>query len=303
MSRKLSEVIYWPMSAAVHEVAMESMNNRALLEVEAVQQGGRIEDIHGQAVKNYPWDSSLINGAANFLEKIGQPVKGVGADLGSGTGSGACVVSKYPAVTQVYAVECSEMFVKDVMPIVFEHLNAQTEKIQRVVGDFDRMQVEDGSLDFLVEIGSYHHSDDLARSARESWRVLKPGGVIIALDRAWQDDTSRQYLEELLDKPLNVPLKRKYGLPEDQPFTRRDWGEHEYTFGDWEKAFGDVGFSSIAFYQTHPTFPGANFILTKLPALSMSYQLAARRYRKLKSQRLPIYGWAAQQAVFVFIKP
>jgi SAM-dependent methyltransferase len=299
---QLRDPLYWPMTQIIHTKAMESMDNRAKVEMGEVKGGVDIADVHGQAVKNYPTFERLIGGAADFLNWIGRPLQGRGADLGSGTGVGACITAKMPRVSEVYAVECSELFVTDVMPEVFNKFSGPVEKIQRVVGDFNALHVADESLDFLVEIDSYHHSEDLALSARESFRVLKPGGVVIAVDRGWPDHVPQAELDAKLDKEFNPNLKRKYGIPENARFTRRDWGEHEYTFRQWESVFQENGFESIAFIQRRPYIRGSNFLLTRIPSLKISYWLASRFYRKEQGGRFPIYGWAPQQVVFIFIK-
>jgi SAM-dependent methyltransferase len=299
---QLREPLYWPMTPIIHTKAMESMDNRAEVEMSEVQGGIDIADVHGQAVKNYPVFEHLITGAAGFLNRIGRPLKGRGADLGSGTGVGACIAANLADVEEVLAVECSELFVTRIMPAVFAKFNAPDEKIQRVVGDFNALHVEDESLDFLVEIDSYHHSEDLDLSARESWRVLKPGGVVVAVDRGWPDHRTQAELDAELDKEFNPRLKRKYGIPEHVRFTRRDWGEHEYTLKQWETVFQRSGFETLAFIQRRPHIRGTNFLLTRIPSLPISYRIASYLYRPGRGGRFTIYGWAPQQVVFVFIK-
>jgi SAM-dependent methyltransferase len=299
---RLREPLYWPMSPIIHTEAMERMDNRAQVEMNEVSGGIDIADVHGQAVKHYPTFERLMLGAAGFLKQIGRPLHGRGADLGSGTGVGACIAAKLPGVDEVYAVECSELFVKDVMPAVFDKFACPGQKIQRVVGDFNALHLEDESLDFLVEIDSYHHSEDLALSARESWRVLKPGGMVMAIDRAWPDHYQQAELDAMFDREFSPTLKRKYGIPEQVPFTRRDWGEHEYTLKQWEQVFGQNGFEAITFLQRRAYIRGANFVLTKLPSLQLSYWWAGKKYRPAPARRFPIYGWAPQQVLFLFIK-
>ena len=147
-----------------------------------------------------------------FLNKIGRPVHGVTADLGSGTGVGACILSNYPSVQEIYAIEYSENHVKHVMPETFQYFHASCEKIQRVVGDFNHIQLPDESLDLLLEINSITIPENLALSAQEAFRVLKPGGAVIAVDRAWADDTPQTYLDNLLEQEFPAALKRKYGI-------------------------------------------------------------------------------------------
>ena len=48
-----------------------------------------------------------------------------------------------------------------------------------VLGDFDNLKVEDESIDWIIEFDSLHHSFDLERTAKESYRVLKEGGFCV----------------------------------------------------------------------------------------------------------------------------
>jgi ubiquinone/menaquinone biosynthesis C-methylase UbiE len=244
----------------------------------------------------------LLSGAINFLKGIGRPIKGISADLGSGTGVTACMLSKYPEIDEVYAIEYSEQYVTEVMPQVFEDFHANCRKIKRVVGDFNKIQLPDRSFDLIAELGSYHHAEDLLVSAMESYRVLKPGGAVIAIDRGWPDTTPQTQLDAILDKEFSPELKRKYGVPVEQSFTRRQFGEHEHKISTWENTFVKAGFRCIVLYQTHPEgIPGANFVLNKLPAFQLSISLAIRSYKTGK-RRIPVYGWAAQKMIFIFLK-
>ncbi len=73
----------------------------------------------------------LIDGAFMFLHKIRKTSRGVAIDMGSGTGVGACILSRFEWIEKVYAVEFSKFFVERIMPIVFEKYEAQITKIQR----------------------------------------------------------------------------------------------------------------------------------------------------------------------------
>ncbi len=300
---KLRPIISWNMTRFILPGTVAGMDNRAEVEMETVQEGGDLAEVHGETVKNYAVMEQLVSGAMKFLGMIGRPVQGITADLGSGTGVGACILSKYPSIQEVYAIEYSEKHVKHVMPEVFQYFHASSEKIQRVIGDFNHIQLPDGSLNLILELNSYHHSENLALSAQEAFRVLQPGGAVIAVDRAWADDTPQTYLDDLLDQDFPAALKRKYGISESQRYTRRDFGEHEYKRAFWETAFQKAGFETFMLIQDHPkNIPGANFVLLHLPAFAWSIKLAAQRYRKGK-KRAFVYGWGYQRHVMLFIKP
>lgn len=293
------DVLYWKMTDLALQKAKEGMDNRAKQESSALEQGIDIKATHGQALRDFTQLSELILAGFDFLKKIGRLQNGQAADVGSGTGVGAGILSRLPFISKVYAVEFSEQFVLSIMPVVFESIQADTAKIQRVVGDFNNLEIPDQSLAYVLDIDSFHHAEDLGYTLRECARVLQPGGVILAVDRAWDDHYTRAELEAKLDVELNDTLKKKYGIPEGQSFTRRDFGEHEYTMREWQDQFAQQGFDSMIFSQWHP--PALNRIWLKLPMQKLFMSLNAALYR-LGVRRFFIYGFGSTRRLFVSIK-
>lgn len=285
----------WGMTELALEVAREAMNKRAEAELEALNSGKSLAEIHGQAIRDYAQFEQLIYGAIRFLEKTGHHPKGAVVDMGSGTGVGACILSKLDRTTDVYAVEFSEYFVEQVMPLVFAEFNARTEKIQRVVSDFNRLNVADKSIGIILDIDSFHHSENLDVTFQECERVLADDGVIIAIDRAWPDHYTQEQFEEMLNRQLPDRLKEKYGIPLGQSFTRRDFGEHEYTIKQWMDAFTRHGFEPTVFRIWHP--PALNRIWLRIPTFDFSITLSSLLYR-LGLRRLWAYGYA-KRVLFV----
>ena len=296
MKNNLASPLFWGMTDLAHEVARKAMENRANVEVDEVEKGQALESVHGQALRDYKQFEQLISGALSFLKKIGHPARGVAVDMGSGTGVGACILSKFDAVDKVFAVEFSEYFVGKVMPLVFEKYAAKTEKVQRVVSDFNRLDLENNSLGIILDIDSFHHSEDLDRTLQECHRVLGPQGAIIAIDRAWSDRYTRVQLESKLDMEFPDYLKQKYNIALDQHFTRRDFGEHEYNISDWFAAFKKNGFDPSVFLLRHP--PALNRFWLRLPTFEFSMTLSSLLYR-LGGRRLWAYGYAKERVMFV----
>ena len=183
MSTILRKPLYWKPTDLVHQKAKKSMDFRAHSEKEEIKKGERIEIVHEQAVRDYSYIKELINFGIKFLKRKGVDVGGVVLDLGSGTGVGASILSEHAEFSNILAVEISESFVNQIMPLVFENFNANTELIQRVVGDFNHIEMKDNSVDAIIELDSFHHSEDLPRTLEECYRVLRNGGVMICIDR------------------------------------------------------------------------------------------------------------------------
>ncbi len=297
-STNLRPPLKWEMSDLALEVAREAMEKRALAEMEILSSGESLAKIHGQAIRDYAAFEQLIGGAIAFLNKIGRPARGIAVDMGSGTGVGASILSKLEAVSNVYAVEFSQYFVEKIMPLVFDTFQANTEKIQRVVGDFNRLNLPDRSVGIILEVDSFHHSEDLDITLQECARVLAENGVIIAIDRAWPDHYTQEQFEEMLNRQLPNSLKRKYGVPLDQSFTRRDFGEHEYTIRQWMEHFKRNSFEPAAFRIWHP--PALNRIWLRIPTFAFSMTFSKWLYR-LGMRRLWAYGYA-KRVLFVCTK-
>ena len=299
MHTELTPPLYWGMTDLAHEVAREAMENRATVEVDEVEKGQALESVHGQALRDYQQFEQLIGGALSFLKKNHHPAGGIAVDMGSGTGVGACILSRFGEVKKVFAVEFSAHFVEKVMPLVFEKYHANFSKIQRVVSDFNHLNVEDGSLGIILDIDSFHHSEDLDRTLQECRRVLAPGGAIIAIDRAWSDRYTRAQLEAKLDTEFPEHLKRKYDIPLEQHFTRRDFGEHEYTIQEWFAFFKRNGFEPSVFLLRHP--PAFNRFWLRLPTFEFSMALSSLLYRT-GFRRLWAYGYSQARVMFVCTK-
>jgi ubiquinone/menaquinone biosynthesis C-methylase UbiE len=295
-NNKLKPFLTWGMTDLALVAAKEAMENRANVEMNALDEGQSLEDTHGQAIRDYAQFEQLIGGAFMFLQKIKKPAHGVAVDMGSGTGVGACILSRLEEVEEIYAVEFSKFFVEKIMPVVYNKFEAQSTKIQRVVSDFNCLNVEDGSLNIVLDIDSFHHSEDFDRTLDECSRVLAKDGVIIAIDRAWPDFYTQEQFKNMLDRELPDRLKQKYGIPSGQVFTRRDFGEHEYTIRQWFDYYKRHGFEPSVFLLRHP--PALNRIWLRLPTFKFSMALSGLLYQ-LGFRRLWAYGFATTRVMFV----
>ncbi len=298
---ELPAVVAWPITTMTRPAALDGMAKRATSEMSQVTAGADLVEVHGEALQSYGEYERFIHGALLFLKLTGHRISGPAADLGSGTGVGACILSRLERIAQVYAVEYSEATVTEVMPAVFQRFGAKLPKIQRVVGDFNALRFDNCTLGLITEIGAFHHSENLRATISESWRVLRPGGVLVMMDRAWPDTCSQDELDAMLDRQLPDSLKMRYGIPLSADFTRRDWGEHEYRVGDWLAMIAGGGFEAIALEQRCLPLRPVNAVLRRLPTLEMSILVASLSHRRGRA-RLDIYGVARNRVAFICVK-
>jgi len=99
----------------------------------------------------------------------------------------------------------------------------------RVVEEFsERLPFSDGTFDVVFARAVLHHTRDLEAACREFFRVLKPGGLFIAIR---EHVISR---EEDLPRFLDLhPLHKLYG------------GEHAYLLKQYVAAIGQSGFANL----------------------------------------------------------
>jgi SAM-dependent methyltransferase len=186
-------------------------------------------------------------------EKAVLPAKlrGVGLELGAGTALLSSVLARRPEIARVYAVEVVPEMVETIQKRVVESLlpPAAREKVQRTRGSFDHLELPDESADFILELASWHHSDDLKRSLAEAARVLKKGGLVLAFDRIQPDAMSDGEVDALLDRVYQQDFLEKMGYPPGIRLTRRMNGEHEYRRREWLEAFAAAGFEVLGLVE------------------------------------------------------
>jgi ubiquinone/menaquinone biosynthesis C-methylase UbiE len=170
------------------------------------------------------------------------PFRGVGMELGSGCGLLSATIAREPGVEAMLAVEICEQVAASLIPKVASGvLQNSADKVTPVVGSFDDLQVPDNSIDFIVEIDSFHHSDDLPRTVSECSRVLKPGGRLMCLDRCHSNSVSDADVERMLSEVYSRRFLIQNAYPPDIKLTRRENGEHEYRLFEWQAAFKSAG--------------------------------------------------------------
>lgn len=188
-------------------------------------------------------DTTEVVRLFSLVPGVRETFRGVGADLGGGVGCISASIASLPGVDQIYCVEIVESAAKLAHPVVVGTiLGDQRHKVTSVIGDFDRLEIPDASLDFAVAWDSMHHSFDPVRTFLECRRTLKSGGSLVVVDRGHNNTTPDSEVERM----LNITYSREWLIKNyrdpDVPFSRREYGEHEYRWREWESFFERAGF-------------------------------------------------------------
>jgi len=177
-------------------------------------------------------------------------LKGTGLEVGAGCGFFSSLFAKQSKVDRVYAVEVCENIVTELMPKIVEYVAGQKQdKVVGCIGEFDRIELQNSSIDFVFDFYSLHHSNNLDITLKEIFRVLRPGGFIFCFDKTRANSLTLDDLDDLLEKEYSAEAKKSMGIPENQFHNRRMNGEKEYRLKDWQQSFSRAGFHSFSHYH------------------------------------------------------
>lgn len=98
---------------------------------------------------------------------------------------------------------------------------------ERVMADMSQLPFEDQTFDIIFSHSVIHHCQDLGKMFKEFYRVLKPGGRVVALHECsfgLLEDKSGAALQEAIHEGFN---------------------ENAYTVPQWKKGAMDGGFKSV----------------------------------------------------------
>ena len=176
------------------------------------------------------WVSRINDGRLNILSTLCSKfeLKGEILELGAGSCWLGASLSRLRSIEKIYCLDMSEFVLMNVAPHIIEYLKADSKKIIRVMGDFNKLEFVDSKFDYVLFDASLHHIQDSSfnRVLKEVSRVLKIDGKVIAIR-----------------EPFLCPLFKKYG--------RVLFGLHEkkygvteniFTKGEWRRNLTDIGF-------------------------------------------------------------
>jgi len=232
-SRKIER---WDIDSEYFQSEDYKLNNRVALEVS--KKG------YQEISRKYTLiEPDNIEKVFRISDQVYSAFSGSGIDLGGGVGSVSSVIARSDKVDNITCVEITENCVTKCHPIIIPKiLNEKHVKVRSVIGDFNNLNIESGSLDFAVAWDSIHHSNNVVRTLLEANRVLKDRGHLIVVDRAHNNSTDDSEIERMLNIQYSKEFLIENYLPEDKVLTRRDNGEHEYRYQQWDDFFELSGF-------------------------------------------------------------
>lgn len=123
-------------------------------------------------------------------EIAGLVASGEVLDVGAGPGQGACVLAESAPGLRVVGLDLAATMVSEARARAAKR---GLDRVSFVVGDAMKLPFEDGRFDAAYTIDSMKHWPDRALGLREMFRVLKPGGHLLAmeLDRGASDEAVR----------------------------------------------------------------------------------------------------------------
>ncbi len=117
-----------------------------------------------------------------FLTKqCGLEFRGRILEIGAGAAWLSAELSKLPQAVEITATDVSARLLKTQAPKIFKLLKAKEAKITRMPGDFGGLDLPANHFDAVVCSDALHRAVNLLRVLREVKRVLKPGGIFVAI--------------------------------------------------------------------------------------------------------------------------
>lgn len=101
------------------------------------------------------------------------------ADLATGIGWTACLLSKLPNVSCVHAIDISQHRLEQLFPQAARMFGGVASKLKRSLGSFYELRLADASVDVAFIAAAFHHAANPLRLLSEIDRVLMPGGHLL----------------------------------------------------------------------------------------------------------------------------
>lgn len=170
-------------------------------------------------------------------------------DLAAGIGWASALLSKLNAVDKVIAVELSRHRL-ELFPKSCEMFDGDESKIERYLGSFYDLKLEDQSVDCVVMVQAFHHANRPLHLMVEVDRVLKPGGkFVIAGEHVISAFHAAAKIGVRALKTRNFDFSSQDLWPPDEVL-----GDHYYLNGEYQLLFRLLGYElAIEELKSHGT--------------------------------------------------
>lgn len=166
-------------------------------------------------------------------------------EIGAGSALISSQLSKLPEVKSVLSIDYDPYTVQNLMPLVQWATEADSSKITRVIGSYNKLDLNDGSVDTVVAVGAMHHSENLDDTFSEAYRVLKPGGLFVISDYALTPTLTQSEYSALIKRPVHSTDAQKMvaGVNDCQVPTNQSISEHPRPWFSYQSSAFNAGFN------------------------------------------------------------
>lgn len=155
-------------------------------------------------------------------------------DAGCGRGYYVKLISMIPTTKKIVGIDINKGYVRRAQAVTKTNSNAEVK-----FGSIYKLPFKDNALDAVVCSEIFEHLDDDTGAMKEIYRVLKPGGILLA-------SVPNQYFPFLWD-PINWILMRFFNthINKDIWWLSGIWADHVrlYTQEEFHTRIKNVGFS------------------------------------------------------------
>lgn len=193
-------------------------------------------------------------------------------ELGAGSSWFSIVASKIPSVKHITVIEIEEENLKYAENFFLPSLGGDKSKLTFEKGDFDYLNFDSKSMDFVLVDAALHHTNEIEKLLKNISRILNDKGFLVAIR------------EPILPSLFLLKQFRRLTFGWRQKMNGDI--ENIYSKEEWEKYFSSAGFK-VEFYEYFSQASFKEKIISKLHAfngmLFNRYYIIAR---KIGSQEL-----------------